>query len=53
VKQESVRCLANELSACEARYRKQLEQAEEEYSRNLATFRDLIDSKTHEVGGEK
>ncbi|XP_023701619.1 centrosomal protein of 152 kDa isoform X3 [Cryptotermes secundus] len=49
VKQESVRCLANEISACEARHQKQLEQAEEEYSRNLATFRDLIDSKTHEV----
>jgi hypothetical protein len=50
VKQESIRCLANELSACEARHRKQLERAEEEYSHNLAKFRDLIDSKTQEVG---
>jgi hypothetical protein len=53
VKQESVRCLANELSSCEARHRKRLERAEEEYSHNLATFRDLIHSKTQEVGSEK
>ncbi|KAJ9592054.1 hypothetical protein L9F63_001433 [Diploptera punctata] len=49
VKQESVQCLANELSVCETRHRRQLEQAEEEYSRNLATFRSLIDNKTREV----
>jgi hypothetical protein len=49
VKQESVRCLANELSTCEARHQQQLEQAEEEYSRNLAAFKNLIDSKTKEV----
>ncbi|XP_021928465.1 centrosomal protein of 152 kDa-like isoform X2 [Zootermopsis nevadensis] len=49
VKQESVRCLANELATCEARHQQQLEQAEEQYSHNLATFRGLIDNKTQEV----
>lgn len=44
--------MANELSACEARHRQQLEQAEEQYTRNLATFRHLIDTKTEEVSGE-
>jgi len=49
VKQESVRCLADELSAFEARHQQHLEQAEEKYLHNLAAFQQLVDTKTQEV----
>jgi len=49
VKQESVRCLADELSACEARHQQHLEQAQEEYLHNLTAFQKLVDGKTQEV----
>jgi hypothetical protein len=47
--QESVRCFAKEMSAAEAKLQLRLDQAAEEYSRNLAKFQRLIDSKTEEV----
>jgi hypothetical protein len=49
VKQESVQCLAIELSACEARHQQHLEPAQEKYLHNLAALQNLVYSKTQEV----
>jgi hypothetical protein len=49
VKEVCVRCLADELSACEARHQQHLKQAEEKYLRNLTALQKLVDNKTQEV----
>jgi len=49
VKQQSVRCLADELSVCEARHQQDLEQAQQQYLCNVAALQKLVESKTQEV----